>query len=64
MIQYYPDTFLLDLLIKSKSLLEYTNLFSPIDYKKNDKNNDKRFSIFKKMQKLSVTATGLEPRTT
>ena len=64
MIQKYPDTFLLDLLIKSKSLLEYTNLFSPIDYKKNDKNNDKRFSIFKKMQKLSVTATGLEHRTT
>ena len=26
-----------DFILKGKSLLEYTNLFSPNDYKKNDK---------------------------
>ena len=28
---------LIDFMLKGKSLLEYTNLFSPIDYKKNGK---------------------------
>ena len=27
----------IDFMIKSKSLLDYTNLFSPNDYEKNDK---------------------------
>ena len=27
---------LIDLMLKGKSLLEYTNLFSPNDYEKND----------------------------
>ena len=27
----------IDFLLKSKSLLDYTNLFSPYDYEKNDK---------------------------
>ena len=27
----------IDLMLKGKSLLEYTNLFSPNDYEKNDK---------------------------
>ena len=27
----------IDFMLKSKSLLEYTNLFSPNEYKKNDK---------------------------
>ena len=34
------DTFVLDLfdfMLKGKSLLEYTNLFSPNDFEKNDK---------------------------
>ena len=40
------DIFVLDLLIswyKGKSLLEYTNLFSPNEYKKNDKIISKYF---------------------
>ena len=34
------DTFvliLIDFMLKGKSLLDYTNLLSPIDYEKNDK---------------------------
>ena len=27
----------IDFMLKGKSLLEYTNLFSPIDFEKNDK---------------------------
>ena len=33
----------IDFMLKGKSLLEYTNLFSPNEYKKNDKNNIKIF---------------------
>ena len=32
-----------DFILKGKSLLEYTNLFSPNDYKKNDKIISKYF---------------------
>ena len=35
--QYCVDTFVEDLLILFKSLLDYTNLFSPNEYEKNDK---------------------------
>ena len=33
----------LDFMLKGKSLLEYTNLFSPHEYKKNDKITLKHF---------------------
>ena len=33
----------IDFMLKGKSLLEYTNLFSPSDYKKNDKIISKYF---------------------
>ena len=39
MIQKWANTFELDLfdfMLKGKSLLEYTDLFSPNDYEKND----------------------------
>ena len=36
-------------MLKDKSLLEYTDLFSPYDYEQND--NIKIFSITKKMKK-------------
>ena len=36
MCGYYCTGFI-DFIIKGKSLLEYTNLFSPDDYEKNDK---------------------------
>ena len=38
----------IDFIIKDKSLLDYTNLFSPNDYEK----NYKIFSVTKKMKKL------------
>ena len=38
-------------MLKDKSLLEYTNLFSPNDYEKND-NNNKTFSIERKKVKM------------
>ena len=36
MCGYFRIEFI-DFMLKGKSLLEYTNLFSPIEYKKNDK---------------------------
>ena len=36
MCGYYCTGFI-DFMLKGKSLLEYTNLFSPDDYEKNDK---------------------------
>ena len=41
----------IDFMLKGKSLLNYTNLFSPSDYEKNYK-NAKIFWITKKMKKL------------
>ena len=35
----------IDVMLKVKRLLEYTNLFSPNEYKSNDKKNIKTFSI-------------------
>ena len=49
------DTFyigFIDFMLKGKSLLDYTNLFSPNDYEKNDKMMLKIFSVPKKMKKL------------
>ena len=40
---------LIDFILKGESLLDYTNLFSPNNYEKND--NTKIFSITKKMKK-------------
>ena len=37
-------------MLKGKSLLDYTNLFPPNEYQKNDKNNTKMFSITKKVK--------------
>ena len=42
----------IDFMLKGKSLPDYTNLFSPSDYEKNDKKNTKIFSITKKIKKL------------
>ena len=39
-------------MLKGKSLLEFTNLFSPNYYEKNDKVKIKIFSTIKKMKKL------------
>ena len=36
MCEYFCVGFI-DFMLKSKSLLDYTNLFSPNDYQKNDK---------------------------
>ena len=37
-------------MLTGKSLLDYTNLFSPNDYERNDKNNTEIFWITKKLQ--------------
>ena len=39
---------------------DYTNLFPPIDYEKNDQNNDKIFCTAKKMKNLSYFEVGIE----
>ena len=36
MIQYYVDIFVLDLLILCLKIKDYTNIFSPNNFKKND----------------------------
>ena len=40
----------IDFMLTGKSLLDYTNLFSPNDYERNDKNNTEIFWITKKLQ--------------
>ena len=47
----------IDFMLKGKSLLDYTNLFYPNDYEKNDKKN-KIFSITKIMKKLYCVICG------
>ena len=47
MCGYFCNEFI-DFMLKGKSLLEYTNLFSPNDY---EKNNTKIFLLIKKMKK-------------
>ena len=42
----------IDFMLKGKSLLQYTNLFSTNDSEKND--NTKTFSIVKKIKKISL----------
>ena len=39
-----------DFMLKSKSLLEYTYLFSPTEYKKNDKITKNSFCFLKKFR--------------
>ena len=36
----------IDFMLKGKSLLDYTNLFSPNDYEKNDKTTLKYFQYY------------------
>ena len=38
----------IDFMLKGKSLLDYTNLFSPNDYEKNDKTIPKYFQQLKR----------------
>ena len=60
------DTFVLDLLLKVKSLLDYTNLFSLNDYDKNDKmilkyfNNDKDEKIVLLLQLFAVSIENMK----
>ena len=60
------DTFVLDLLLKVKSLLNYTNLFSLNDYDKNDKmilkyfNNDKDEKIVLLLQLFAVSIENMK----
>ena len=42
----------IDFMLKGKSLLKYTDLFSPDDYEKNEKIILKYFQELKKMKKL------------
>ena len=51
MSRYFCIGFI-DFMLKGKSLLEYTNLFSTNDSEKND--NTKTFSIVKKIKKISL----------
>ena len=44
----------IDFMLKGKSLLDYTNLFSLNDYQKNDKKNIKIFSITKRWKSYIV----------
>ena len=48
----------IDFMLKSQILLDYTNLFPPNDYVKNDKVILKIFSIIKKMKKLYCVICG------
>ena len=45
-------------MLEGKSLLDYTNFFSPNDYEKNDKIISNIFSITKKMKKLYCVIYG------
>ena len=45
-------------MLKGKSLLEYANLFSPIDYEKNDKIILKYFRLFFKIKKIYCIVCG------
>ena len=60
------DTFVLGLLLKVKSLLDYTNLFSLNDYDKNDKmilkyfNNDKDEKIVLLLQLFAVSIENMK----
>ena len=51
----------IDLMLKGKSLLDYTNLFSPNDYEKNDKIILKYFQQIKRWNKyIGLFAVGIE----
>ena len=51
----------IDLMLKGKSLLDYTNLFSPNDYEKNDKIILKYFQQLKRWNKyIGLFAVGIE----
>ena len=48
----------IDFMLKGKSLLEYTNLFSPSEYEKNDKIIVKYFEKIFKMKKIYCAVCG------
>ena len=48
----------IDFMLKGKSLLKYTDLFSPDDYEKNEKIILKYFQELKKMKKLYCVIFG------
>ena len=49
MCGYFCIGFIIDFMLKGKNLLDYTNLFSPKEYEKNDKVILNIFSITKKL---------------
>ena len=54
MIQQDMDIFaLVDFMLKNESLLEYTNLFSPSEYKKNDEVILKYFQYLNKLKRIA-----------
>ena len=55
MIQKDVDIFaLVDFMLKNESLLEYTNLFSPSEYKKNDEVILKYFQYLNKLKRIAL----------
>ena len=54
----YFCTEFIDFMLKSKSLLDYTNLFSPNDYKKKDKIILKYFQQLKRWKSHTVLVAG------
>ena len=48
----------IDFMLKGKGLLDYTNLFPPNDYEKNDKTKIKIFSITKKIKRIILHYLG------
>ena len=48
----------IDFMLKGKGLLDYTNLFPPNDYEKNDKTKTKIFSIIKKIKRIILHYLG------
>ena len=57
MCGYFCIAFI-DFKLNGKSLLDYTNFFSPNEYKINKKNNTKIFLVTKKMKKLYCIICG------
>ena len=48
----------IDFMLKGKGLLDYTNLFPPNDYEKNDETKTKIFSIIKKIKRIILHYLG------
>ena len=50
MCGYFCIGFIIDFMLKGKNLLDYTNLFSPKEYEKNEKVILNIFSITKRLR--------------